>query len=317
MISCTVSPEFDGCTVQEVLRGQLKVSVRCLRRAKRRAEGIAVDGKGAWTVNRVHSGQTVSVAIDDGLRPGQTGVDPQQGSVAVVYRDEDVLIVDKPAGEVMYPGPGHSEGTLLNHVMQYFLDNGCDGYPHAVNRIDGTTTGLVVFATSSYVKDRLQDQLHTNAFQRDYLAYCVGELPDLCGVVDAPIARVEQKRIGFAVDPAGKPAITRYRVLGAFDDPAGIGRISVVRLRLDTGRTHQIRLHMAYIGHPLLGDAYYGTRSDSIGRAALHSHHLALDHPMTGERLECMAPLPSDMARLLPDHIRARIHGQQSLRGNR
>lgn len=308
MISCTVSPEFDGATVQEALCGQLQVSVRCVRRAKQRAGGILLDGEAAWTPMRVRVGQTVSLAIDDGLRSGQTGVVPQPGHVAVVHRDEDVLVVDKPAGQVMYPGPGHPSGTLLNYVMQYFLDHGCDGYPHAANRIDGTTSGLVVFATSSYVKDRLQRQLHTNAFQRDYLAICEGELPCCQGVVNEPIARVEQGRIGFAVDPAGKPAVTRYRVVGTFALPCGGTRASLVRLRLETGRTHQIRLHMAYLGHPLLGDAFYGTRSDAIGRAALHSYGLALDHPVTGRRLTCTAPLPHDMVRLLPADLRAGAH---------
>ena len=122
MISYTVSPEFDGATVQEALCGQLQVSVRCVRRAKQRAGGILLDGEAAWTPMRVRAGQTVSLAIDDGLRPGQTGVVPQPGHVAVVHRDEDVLVVDKPAGQVMYPGPGHPSGTLLNYVMQYFLD---------------------------------------------------------------------------------------------------------------------------------------------------------------------------------------------------
>lgn len=294
--------------MQEVLRGQLQVSMRCVRRAKQRPGGILLDGEPAWTPVRARAGQTVSVSIDDGLAPGQTAVVPQPGTVSVVYRDADVLVVNKPAGQVMYPGPGHPGGTLLNFLMQYFLDNGVEGYPHAANRIDGTTTGLVVFATSSYVKDCLQRQLHTNAFQREYLALCEGELPCGAGMVDAPIARVEEGRIGFAVDPAGKPAITHYAVLGAFDLPCGAGCASFLRLHLETGRTHQIRLHMAYLGHPLLGDAFYGTPSDAIGRAALHSYRLALDHPVTGERLACTAPLPDDMARLLPAQLRARIH---------
>ena len=308
MISCTVSPEFDGCTVQEVLRRQLMASLRCVRRAKQRAGGILLDGEVAWTPMRVRAGQTVSFAIDDEFRPGQTGITAQPGPVAVVYRDADVLVVDKPAGQVMYPGPGHADGTLLNYMMQLFLDNGFAGYPHAVNRIDGTTTGLVVFATSSYAKDRLQRQLHTNAFQREYLAICEGELPRCRGVVDEPIARVERGRIGFAVDPAGKPAVTRYCVVGTFELPCGGARASLVRLRLETGRTHQIRLHMAYLGHPLLGDAFYGMRSKAIGRAALHSYRLALDHPITGCRLSCEAPLPPDMARLLPMELRAGVH---------
>lgn len=307
MISCTVSPEYDGCTVQEVLRGQLMASLRCVRRAKRRPGGILLDGREAWTTACVRAGQSVSFAIDDEFRPGQTGIVAQPGRVDVVYRDADVLVVDKPAGQVMYPGPGHADGTLLNHMMQLFLDGGYAGYPHAVNRIDGTTTGLVVFATSSHAKDRLQRQLHTNAFQREYLALCTGMLLQRQGVVDAPIARVEQGRIGFAVDPAGKPAVTRYRAIGTFDLPDGAGCATLVRLRLETGRTHQIRLHMASLGHPLLGDAFYGTCSDDIGRAALHSYRLALDHPVTGHRLSCRAPLPPDMARLLPARLRERV----------
>lgn len=305
MIECTVPAALDGATVEACLRSVLQASVRCVRRAKRRPGGILLDGCEAWTSAVVQAGQHLALDIADDERPGCTDVPPEPGPVAPVYEDDDLLVLDKPADLVMYPGPGHAGGTLLNFVLQYFLDTGRAGYPHAVNRIDRGTTGLVVFACSGYAGEALQRQLHTRAFARTYLALCAGCLEG-AGTVDAPIARVEAGRIGFAVDPAGKPARTHWRTLGTFALPDGASA-TLVRLVLDTGRTHQIRLHMAHLGHPLVGDAFYGTASAHLARAALHSWDLELDHPLTGAHLHLRAPLPDDLAALVPQGLRAQV----------
>lgn len=300
--TCIVPERLDGHTVETVLRRVLHASTRCIRRAKRREHGIELDGNPAWTVHRVRAGQTVSLRIDDAPDANHEPVLPQPGPVAYAYADADLLVVDKPAGVVMYPGPGHRDGTLLNFMLHEFAASARAGYPHAVNRIDGMTSGLVVFATCAYAKERLSAQLHTPAFERTYLALCEGAFGKAQGTVDAPIGRLKPGSVGFGIDPQGKPARTHYRVLGAFALPDG-APASLVRLRLETGRTHQIRLHMAHLGHPLLGDRYYGNPSVLIGRAALHSWQLTVTQPVTGERVHCTAPLPPDMARLLPEQL--------------
>lgn len=317
MLTRTVPTAYDGCTVEEVLRGLHGASRRCVRRAKARAGGIQIDGEPAWTVARVKAGQRVALAIDDDPATPDTAIAPERGPVCIRYEDEDLVIVDKPGDLVMYPGPGHADGTLLNRMVQWFADEGRPGMPHAVNRIDRGTTGLVVFATSSFAKEQLQRQLHTGAFTREYLALCEGIVPDVSGTITAPIARCEPGRIGFAIDAQGKPAVTHFERLESFalppaapggddQDPAERS-VSLVRLSLDTGRTHQIRLHMAWYGHPLLGDAYYGRASHCIDRPALHSHHLALDHPITRQRIICTSPLPADMRSLVPAELLAAI----------
>lgn len=306
-VSCIVPERLDGHTVETVLYRVLQASTRCIRRAKRMEHGILLDGEPAWTIYPVRAGQRVSLRIDDPPQAGHRPVPPQPGPVRYIYADEDLLVVDKPAGVVMYPGPGHADSTLLNFLLYEFAASGREGYPHAVNRIDGMTSGLVVFATSAYAKERLSAQLHTSAFERIYLALCEGVPWPAAGTVDAPIARLRAGSVGFGIDPTGKPARTHYRVVEAFALPDG-RQASLVRLRLETGRTHQIRLHMAHLGHPLLGDRYYGHASNLIDRAALHSWQLSVAHPVTGATVSCTAPLPRDMARLLPAACRGRLN---------
>lgn len=252
------------------------------------------------------------------------GPSPSAADIAelIVFEDEDLVVCNKPAGLPVHPSRGHFDDTLGNLLTTHFLTEGEHIGFHPVHRLDMTTSGLMVVAKSAYVQSHLQDAMHTNKFARRYLAICEGVPEPTCGVIDAPIALAADK-VHREVSPAGKPARTRYEVTSTFPSPLEASDpcpsvtpspyitqrpsgslhsqaiLSLVSLQLETGRTHQIRVHMAHIGHALLGDAMYGCPSPLIARPALHSAHLEFEHPVTHERLVFDAPLPQDMASLL------------------
>ena len=235
----------------------------------------------------------------------------------IVYEDEDILIINKPADLVVHPGAGNQDGTLLNALLAHVPD--IDKVPRAgiVHRLDKDTTGLMVVAKTLPAQTHLVDQLQTRVMSREYEALVNGTMV-AGGLVDAPIGRHSSKRTHMAVREMGKPAVTHYRVIEKFRAHTH------VRLKLETGRTHQIRVHMAYIKHPLVGDPAYGGRlrlpkgsSDEFAntlrgfnRQALHAAQLSLYHPTTDEWMTWQAPLPQDMVALI-DSVRedTKIHG--------
>lgn len=235
----------------------------------------------------------------------------------IVYEDEDILIINKPADLVVHPGAGNQDGTLLNSLLAHVPD--IDKVPRAgiVHRLDKDTTGLMVVAKTLPAKTHLVDQLQSRVMSREYEALVNGTMV-AGGLVDAPIGRHSTKRTHMAVREMGKPAVTHYRVIEKFRAHTH------VRLKLETGRTHQIRVHMAYIKHPLVGDPAYGGRlrlpkgsSDefantlrAFNRQALHAAQLSLYHPTTDEWMTWQAPLPQDMVALI-DSVRedTKIHG--------
>ena len=235
----------------------------------------------------------------------------------IVYEDEDILIINKPADLVVHPGAGNQDGTLLNALLAHVPD--IDKVPRAgiVHRLDKDTTGLMVVAKTLPAQTHLVDQLQSRVMSREYEALVNGTMV-AGGLVDAPIGRHSTKRTHMAVREMGKPAVTHYRVIEKFRAHTH------VRLKLETGRTHQIRVHMAYIKHPLVGDPAYGGRlrlpkgsSDefantlrAFNRQALHAAQLSLYHPTTDEWMTWQAPLPQDMVALI-DSVRedTKIHG--------
>ncbi len=235
----------------------------------------------------------------------------------IIYEDEDILIINKPADLVVHPGAGNQDGTLLNALLAHVPD--IDKVPRAgiVHRLDKDTTGLMVVAKTLPAQTHLVDQLQSRVMSREYEALVNGTMV-AGGLVDAPIGRHSTKRTHMAVREMGKPAVTHYRVIEKFRAHTH------VRLKLETGRTHQIRVHMAYIKHPLVGDPVYGGRlrlpkgsSDEFAntlrgfnRQALHAAQLSLYHPTTDEWMTWQAPLPQDMVALI-DSVRedTKIHG--------
>ena len=296
-ITYTIPAECDGWLVAQVVRQRLGVSERSLRRAKSVDGAFLLDGESVWSVAVVHQGQQLAFGIsDEEMRRAESVIAPEPGPLDIVYEDDDLLVINKPAGTVVHPSPGHDGGTLANFVMHHLQQRGLVCNIHPVQRLDVGTSGLVVFATSGYVHKRLDDMMHSQQFCREYLAICEGAVPEE-GTVDAPWARLTRAPSTFGVDPSGKRAVTHFSALKtwAVDER----HRSLVRLRLETGRTHQIRIHMAHIGHPLTGDETYGVADVRIQRPALHSWRLRLEHPITGDVLELEASMPADMQELV------------------
>ena len=289
ILSHTVSAAQDGCTVKELLRGLWHISGSLLSRLKFR-DAITVNGVPA-PVNRVlRTGDVLRADVSD--LPGEhPHILPVDYPLTVLYEDEDLLLLDKPAGIAIHPAALTEETATIAGAVAHYLHS--DSF-HAVNRLDRGTTGVMAVAKTGFVHARCMTLLHTDGFQRDYRAVCDGLPPRQAGDIDLPLGRAEGSLLKRCPDPHGQAAHTHYEVL-----PAANGR-ALLRLTPTTGRTHQLRVHMAAIGCPLTGDWLYGTEDRSlIARTALHSYHLRMVHPVTGGIIDVTAPLPADMLALL------------------
>lgn len=285
-----VHPQEDGRRVDAILRSH-GLSTSAIRRSKHREHGLLVDGEDIYTSYLVHAGQVVSILADD---RASSDIVPNEGPVDILYEDDDLLVADKPAGLAVHPCAGSWEDSLGARLVHYYRQIGLQADFHPVHRLDKGTSGLMVVAKHPAAQHILTKQLHTGGFHRTYLAVCEGCPSPSCGVIDAPLGRSDDSYIRQEVRPDGKPARTHYQVLEEH------GRFSLLNLVLETGRTHQIRVHMAYLGHPLAGDFLYGTEDpELISRPALHSAWLRLTQPFTGEHLSFESPLPEDIARLM------------------
>ena len=291
-LTLAVTPDLAGREVDFLLRKRLGLSGTVLRRVKWLEDGITLDGARVTVRAKVQEGQALSVRLTVPERT--SGVIPAEGPLDIVYEDGDVVVVDKRPGVLVHPGHGHFNDTLGNFLLWHYDQTGDESDFHPVHRLDKGTSGLLVVAKHPHAQERLKNQLHTGDFRRVYLAVCDGCPEPPAAVIDAPIGMAGGSLVARTVRPDGLPARTRYKVLDS-------GPRSLVELELDTGRTHQIRVHMAYLGCPLTGDFLYGREDKSlIARPALHSCRLELAHPVTGARLALESPLPEDMRRLLP-----------------
>lgn len=292
-LTLNITPELAGQEVNTLLRRRLGLSGTVLRRVKWLEDGITLDGVRVNVRVRADEGQTLAVRLTDPAPA--SGVVPAEGPLDIVFEDPDLIVLNKAPGVLIHPGHGHFDDTLGNFLMYHYKMTGEESDFHPVHRLDKGTSGLVVAAKHAHAQEKLKNQLHTNGFRRVYLAVCDGAPPEPGGTVDAPIGPAEGSPAAREVRPDGRPARTHYKVLRT------CGPRSLVELELETGRTHQIRVHMAHMGCPLTGDFLYGTENRAlIARPALHSARLELAHPITGERLCFSAPLPADMAALIP-----------------
>ena len=277
-----------GRKVKFFVRGDMGVSYGQFASLKER-DGLRVNGVPVHANHILRPGDEVSVLLPDG--PGK-GVTPEDGPVNVIYEDEDILILDKPAPLACQCSPKQPGGTLENRLAFRY-----PGLPfRPLNRLDKGTSGLMAAAKNAHATQRLQRQLHTDTFLREYLAVAEGAMAGE-GVIDAPIAKADGATVKRVVDfERGRPAVTHYQVEMTGE------KHSLVRLRLQTGRTHQIRVHLAHLGHPIAGDFLYGTQLPELpGRFALHSTYIRLTHPVTGEVIERESPLSEALAALLED----------------
>lgn len=298
-----VAPEESGQTVGEILRGVMGVSGRRLQRLTR-TRGIRLNGSPTHTARRVRAGDRVEARAVD-TPPSGRGIPPLPDAAALpplLLRDPWVLVVDKPAGMPAHPG-GRRGATSLVEVLAAGL--AAQGEPtgvHLVHRLDRDTSGAVLAARTPGIHHRLDRDLREGRVERRYLAVVAGSPQEDEGRIDAPIGPHPRHRDLRVVDPEGQAAATRWRVVERFRSAA------LLEAELETGRTHQLRVHLAHGGHPILGDRRYGGPLDpSAGRPALHAHRLRFPHPEDGRPVAVEAPLPAELAALL-DRLRLSPH---------
>ena len=285
-LSVMISSGLAGRSVKSVALGQLKVSYGQLKRMKF-SDHILVDGIPRHTDYILRAGECLRLCF-----PVETGPRVGAGSEAlnVVWEDPDILIIDKPAP---LPSVASRQGgeTLENRVFSY-LDCPEDFVYRPVNRLDKGTSGLMMAAKNAHIQQRMQRMLHTDGFIREYLAVVDGRPGEEKGVIDLPIGH--GPGIKRVIDAAGRPAFTEYEVLKAGE------RRSLLRLKLHTGRTHQIRVHLAALGCPVAGDFLYGQEDERLpGRFALHSYRLCFCHPLSGEWVEARSPMPANLQEMV------------------
>ncbi|HEX6417503.1 MAG TPA: RluA family pseudouridine synthase [Acidimicrobiales bacterium] len=295
--------------VPRALDGQRLDRVVALVAGVSRSEAAALVAGGAVRVagrpvtaraHRLAEGDDIEVDLPAPAGEAAPGPDAAV-AVPVVHEDHDLLVVDKPAGLVVHPGAGQQAGTLVNGLLARYPEIRTVGQPDRpgiVHRLDRGTSGLMLVARTPASYDALVAMLAARAVDRRYRVLVWGTLPSPTGVVDAPIGRSARDRTRMAVTVDGKPARTRYEVLRAYHEPV---EVTELRCRLETGRTHQIRVHLASIGHRVVGDTRYGGQRQSlpVARPFLHAEHLALDHPVSGEPLAFTSPLPDDLVAVL------------------
>lgn len=257
---------------------------------------VLVNGRSVKANYKCVLNDVIAIEIPE---PEALDVIPEEMDLDIFYEDADVLVVNKPKGMVVHPAPGHLTGTLVNGLMAHCKDlSGINGVlrPGIVHRIDKDTSGLLMVAKNDLAHESLVNQLVAKTVNRKYKAIVHGIIPHDYGTIDAPLGRDQKDRQSMAVVDNGKHAVTHFNVLERYKD------FTFVECKLETGRTHQIRVHMKYIGYPLVGDPKYGPRKTlDLGGQALHAGILGFEHPRTGQYLEFEAPLPTYFEQLLED----------------
>ena len=289
-LTLTVSSIQSGRQVRSLLKNELGLSSTCINRLKRTEEGITVNGTRAFTNAVLAEGDVLAVNLSAAELP--TDVAPIPMSLDIAFEDEHLLVINKSAPLAVIPSSLAPEEPTLANGLAHYLGGGFTFHP--VNRLDRGTTGLMIVAKTSFIHSKLQEKLHSGSFYRRYLAICEGVPQPEEGEIDLPIGRKEGSAVARCIDPEGQAARSLYRTVEQ------AGAATLVELTPYTGRTHQLRVHMAAIGHPLVGDWLYGREDhDLIVRPALHAAFLSVQHPITGETIELTAPLPADMKHLL------------------
>ena len=293
-IQLTIEDQHDGERIDKVIAELNEQWSRSQVQQWLKEGHVLVNGKAVKPNYKCHVDDEVTISIPD---PEPLHVEPEHIPLDIYYEDADVLVVNKPRGMVVHPAPGHMRGTLVNALLAHCQDlSGINGVlrPGIVHRIDKDTSGLLMVAKNDLAHESLVNQLVNKTVTRKYVAIVHGVIPHDYGTIDAPIGRDPRDRQSMAVVENGKEAVTHFRVLERFD------HYTFVECQLETGRTHQIRVHMKYIGYPLAGDPKYGPRKTlPIDGQALHAGVLGFHHPRTGEYLQFEAPIPYELERLL------------------
>lgn len=276
--------------VLHVLKEQFLLSDRLITKLKK-ANKIYLNDLQTYTKKSLTVGDTVSVLID--FEEDNSNIVASNIPLNIIYEDDYLLVINKPANIAIHPSILHFDNSLSNGVKFYFDKLGLKKKIRIVNRLDRNTSGIVVFAKNEYIQECLIKQMKTKELKKEYLAIAKGILESKSGTLNFPIARKEGSIIERTVSSDGDSAITHYDVVKEFNN------LSLVHIVLETGRTHQIRVHFSYIGHPILGDTLYGSPSKLINRQALHSYKLTFIHPITKKVLSLEVPLPNDIENII------------------
>lgn len=282
-------------TIQENNKTVKSVMMENLNFSRRLSKKLDMNNKlflnGAVTsLNKsTFKGDILSVEFDE----DENRYEPSDIPIDILYEDNDLLVVNKPPYIVVHPTMSHQDNTVANRVVYYFKQNGIKRKVRFVNRLDMNTSGIVIIAKNPYVHNNLSRQMKSGIVDKYYYAIVEGNLKTESGVINEPILRLNSQDIVRVVHPSGKECITHYTVEKRLEN------MTLLKLRLETGRSHQIRVHMKHIGHPVLGDTLYGSENCLIKRQALHCCEMKFIQPVTGKRIEITCPMPKDMRRVI------------------
>lgn len=288
-INYTIDTSGAGLTVEIYLKQTLHYSGRKIQKLTR-LKGLFLNGKPAYLQRKLKEHDTLRVLMPEDI---SYGVEPEQGVVTLLYEDDQIVVVDKPPNILVHPAGQTSSGTLANHLAYVFKQRGVTTIIRPLHRLDKNTSGCVVFAKDAHSQHLLEQQLKSGTFKRTYQALVKGIVTPSAATIKAPIGAHPTLPNRRSVSEHGEPAVTHYRTLRQFNG------YTLLELELDTGRTHQIRVHLAHFGYPIIGDAMYGTRSPLINRQALHARQVTFRRLQDDYEISISAPLPDDFLRAI------------------
>ena len=280
--------------IKEVLKSFFEISDRLLIKLKKNKK-IFLNDTPAYVDKKIETGDII--LIDMNFDEESENIVPKELQLNIVYEDEYLLIINKPFNLAVHPSIAHYEDSLSNGIKYYFDQIGLSKKIRPVNRLDKDTSGLVIFAKHEYIQECLIRQMKTLKFKKEYQAIVTGHLSNKNGKIDASIARKHGSIIEREINKNGEPAITYFETLKEFN--IDNHPLTLVKFTLETGRTHQIRLHSKYIGNPILGDSLYGKKSNLISRQALHAYKISFIHPISKEKMNIEIELPEDMKKII------------------
>lgn len=288
-----VEEKDSGKKLREYLKDTLNFSSRFIRSAAREKR-IRINNNVIKLNYIICKGEVIEIEVQ---KEESQNIIPEPIELEIIYEDEDIIVINKPPNMVVHPTRSHPVGTLANGLIYYFRSTGQKCIVRLVSRLDRDTSGLILIAKNQFAHMALARDMKHEEFKKDYLAITQGKMDKKQGTINLPIYKDDIEGIKRVIDTKGQKSITHYQVIDSFND------CELLKLRLETGRTHQIRVHLSYIGHPILGDTLYGNNYElkSIKRQALHACNLSFPHPRTGNIIKVEASLPEDMKKLIQE----------------
>ena len=286
-IDFTIEEKYDGKRVVDFLKGKAKASARLITKLKHDDDGIMLNGVHTRTIDLLKTGDILSITLPVDKEEQTSAVEPLPYPLKVFYEDEDLLIVDKPAGLPLHPSHNHQGDTLANAVAYHLQQQGKSSVFRSIGRLDRGTSGIVICGLNRFVTGILNGNIY-----KEYMAVCDG-IYEGEGIIEKPIYRPDPIKTYRTVDERGEFALTEWKAISHYDNK------TLLRIHLQTGRTHQIRVHFASLDTPLVGDTMYGTPREDISRQALHCCYCKFIHPVTNEVIEIESPLPEDIAKFV------------------